>query len=312
MTLTEQPRDVRQVRGRLRPDTPVDVAEDLAAELVVAEEARRTGPPVVFEVAQQPMHERRLRPGVSPYRVTHPDGVGQGATGKRYLLHASSLTEQASRDEPKIWRSPRQWARSHGWCDDETVPRLVDPALPARSFQTLDQPRLDVDAHLALRPWRDDDSPIVRKAFACPEIQRWHLLRIDSDDEARAWITAWARRWNDETDASWAIVNTSDEPVGQVGLRTLSLPAASAQLSYWVLPSARGNGIAVRATRALTRWSFAEVGLQRMVVEHSIANRASCRVATNAGFRVEGTHRGAVLHADGWHDMHVHAQLRTD
>ena len=30
---------------------------------------------------------------------------------------------------------------------------------------------------------------------------------------------------------------------------------------------------------------------------------------TNAGFEPEGTLRSAVLHEDGWHDMHLHARL---
>ena len=45
---------------------------------------------------------------------------------------------------------------------------------------------------------------------------------------------------------------------------------------------------------------------------HSVANHASCRVATKSGFPLEGTHRRALLHTDGWHDMHLHARLRDD
>jgi RimJ/RimL family protein N-acetyltransferase len=136
---------------------------------------------------------------------------------------------------------------------------------------------------------------------------------MDTHDEARAWIAGWATRWDNETDASWAIVdNRDDQPIGQVGLRTISLFEASAHLSYWVLPDARGTGVAVRATHALTQWTFDVVRLHRVSLEHSTANLASCRVATKLGFDVEGTLRGAARHADGWHDMHKHARLRTD
>ena len=33
------------------------------------------------------------------------------------------------------------------------------------------------------------------------------------------------------------------------------------------------------------------------------------RVAAKAGFTAEGTLRSALLHADGWHDMHLHARV---
>ncbi|MEU8388356.1 GNAT family N-acetyltransferase [Micromonospora sp. NPDC048842] len=192
------------------------------------------------------------------------------------------------------------------------MPLLVAPALPAGSLAAQEQPHLPVRPGLALRPWRDDDAPAVRVAFDCPQIQRWHVRRIDGDDEARSWTAQWAGRWRDETAASWAIVDADDRPLGQVGLRGVLLVEASAQLSYWLLPAVRGRGVATEALLALTRWSFTRAGLHRLALEHSTVNAASCRVATRAGFTEEGMARGSVRHADGWHDMHLHARLRTD
>ena len=174
------------------------------------------------------------------------------------------------------------------------------------------QPRLDVDRLLVLRPWREDDVPAVRTAFAGPDIQRWHVRRMDSDDEARGWIAGWAGRWAAESDASWAVVDRTDRCVGQVGLRNIELPEATAHVSYWVLPSARGTGVARRAARTMSRWAFDTLGLNRLVLVHSTANVASCRVAGRLGFGLEGTQRCSLLHADGWHDTHLHARLRTD
>ncbi|MCG5442744.1 GNAT family N-acetyltransferase [Micromonospora sp. NIE79] len=192
------------------------------------------------------------------------------------------------------------------------MPLLVAPALSAGSLAAHEQPHLPVRPGLALRPWRDDDAPAVRAAFDCPAIQRWHVRRLDGGDEALAWTAQWARRWHDETAASWAVVDADDRPVGQIGLRGVLMSEASAQLSYWLVPVARGRGIATDALGALTRWSFTRAGLHRLALEHSTANAASCRVATRAGFAVEGVLRGSVRHADGWHDMHLHARLRTD
>lgn len=190
---------------------------------------------------------------------------------------------------------------------------LAGPALPAGSMRTIDQPRLTVDGQLVLRAWREGDAGAVRAAFDCADIRRWHVRRMDSDEEARAWTAAWAARWQEETAASWAIARLGDDRVvGQVGLRTIVLAEASAQLSYWVLPAARGGGTAGRATGALSRWSFGILGLHRLFLVHSTANQPSCRVAQRAGFRWEGTMRGHLLHADGWHDAHLHARLNTD
>lgn len=103
------------------------------------------------------------------------------------------------------------------------MPLLVSPAQPAGSLKGLKQPHLDVDGRLTLRPWRESDAEMVRTAFDCPDIQRWHVRRMDSLDEALAWTAGWETRWDNETDASWAITDTQDRPIGQVGLRAISL-----------------------------------------------------------------------------------------
>ena len=192
------------------------------------------------------------------------------------------------------------------------MPLLVGPAHPTGALRDLGQPCLEVDERLALRPWRDSDAATVQAAFACPDIQRWHVRRMDSPDEALAWIMNWAAEWDEETGASWAVADRDDQPIGQVGLRSISLFEASAQLSYWVLPGARGTGVAARAAGTLTRWTFDTVRLHRIGLQHSTANQASCRVAAKLGFALEGTARSSLIHADGWHDMHIHARLCTD
>lgn len=70
--------------------------------------------------------------------------------------------------------------------------------------------------------------------------------------------------------------------------------------------------MAPRAVSALTHWAFDEIGFERLELAHSVLNEASCRVAAKTGFALEGTRRHSHLHADGWHDMHLHARLRDD
>jgi RimJ/RimL family protein N-acetyltransferase len=192
------------------------------------------------------------------------------------------------------------------------MPVLVEPALPAGTLCELEQPELVVDDAVRLRPWRDLDAPMVRAAFGCPDIQRWHVRRLDSAEEAIEWTAQWGPRWTDESAVSWAIVGTDDEPLGQVGLRGISLAEASAGVSYWVTPEARGRGLAARAVDAMRQWAFEDIGFNRLDIHHSTANDASCKVAAKTGFAYEGTLRKAIQHADGFHDWHLHGRLSTD
>jgi len=191
------------------------------------------------------------------------------------------------------------------------MPLLTTPALVEGTLRDLAQPVLTA-GELMLRPWQKSDVDAVREAFADQEIQRWHVRTLSTDAEALDWVTGWTRRWTEESAASWAIVSEDGQVAGQVGLRHVDLFEGSAHLSYWVRPEARGTGVATTATRALVAWSFGELGLQRLQLGHSAHNTASCRVAAKLGFPAEGTLRQAGRHADGWHDLHVHARLRHE
>jgi RimJ/RimL family protein N-acetyltransferase len=191
------------------------------------------------------------------------------------------------------------------------MPVLVEPALPIGILRDREQPQLKAD-ELVLRPWRTDDAPIVREAFECPDIQQWHVLRLDSSEEAHDWTNQWPARWAAEEAISWAVVDGAGKPLGQVGLRGISLAQASAGVSYWTLPAARGQGVAARAVRAMQAWVFGEVGFHRLELHHSTRNEASCRVAAKTGYALEGMSRQAIQHADGWHDWHIHGRLRAD
>ena len=147
-------------------------------------------------------------------------------------------------------------------------------------------------------------------AYADPDIQRWHT-RSMTPDEAAAWIAHWPVRWTEETGAGWALT-VDDEAVGQISLRGLVHADGVTDVSYWVLPEARGRGVATSALSTLSTWAFAVLDVHRIVVDHSTANPASCTVATRAGFRLEGNKRQDALHLDGWHDMHLHARLASD
>jgi [ribosomal protein S5]-alanine N-acetyltransferase len=173
------------------------------------------------------------------------------------------------------------------------------------------QPTLSVPPDLELRPWSPLDANSVLRAFADPEIRHWHMRGLDREDEALAWMTSWTERWTAETDAGWAVADPeSDALRGQVALRSVNLEFGYGHVTYWTLPEFRGSGIAASASEAVARWALEDLGLHRLEIHHSTANASSCRVADKAGFELEGVMRSALLHDDGWHDMHVHARIR--
>jgi RimJ/RimL family protein N-acetyltransferase len=189
------------------------------------------------------------------------------------------------------------------------MPRLIAPVVLAGSLSNVGQPVLRA-GDLLLRPWVEADADVLLTAFADPAIQQWHARRVESRQEAVELIASYDQGWRKEITAHWAI--TGPAVLGKVALRVIDLDEGSAEIAYWVMPAARGRGTAVQAVVALTRWALDDLGLHRLDLHHSVANTASCRVAEKAGYAYEGIKRSACLHADGWHDMHLHARVQGD
>ncbi|WP_306214569.1 GNAT family N-acetyltransferase [Actinoplanes sp. RD1] len=188
---------------------------------------------------------------------------------------------------------------------------FVTPAtIAAGSLATGPQPELPAPGGLLLRPWQDTDAGVFLAAYRDPAIQRWHTRQPATEDEVREWFAGYRRSWREETGVSWAVTR-GGEVLGRMALNSVDLDDGVGGIAYWVLPAARGAGVAPRALAGLAAWAFA-AGFHRLHLDHSTRNDASCRVATKAGFALEGTQRSAAVHADGRHDMHLHARLRTD
>jgi RimJ/RimL family protein N-acetyltransferase len=193
------------------------------------------------------------------------------------------------------------------------MPYLTRPVLAAGTLSRTPQPTLPTGDGLVLRPWRTEDAPAVHTAFQDPVLRHWHVRAADSEEEVRGWIAEWQRAWEGERSVQWAVADTADDRLlGRVALREIVLGDGVAEVAYWTTADARGRGVAARATRTLAHWALDEIGFQRLELSHAVANEASCRVAAKTGFALEGTKRSALLHADGWHDMHLHARVRGD
>ncbi|MDK1327318.1 GNAT family N-acetyltransferase [Arthrobacter sp. zg-Y1143] len=184
----------------------------------------------------------------------------------------------------------------------------LGPYLRRGSLNSSVQPVLTADG-LVLRPWIEDDAAVLVEAYKQPAIARYNRRSMDTEEEAIAWILGWSARWRAETGANWAVCTRGGQVVGRAALSRLNLYEGEGELGYWVLETARRQGVASRSVAALRSWSFDVGGLKRLQLSHSVQNAASCRVAGKTGFALEGTKRSALRHLDGWHDMHLHAAV---
>ncbi|MEU2758763.1 GNAT family N-acetyltransferase [Streptomyces sp. NPDC007094] len=187
------------------------------------------------------------------------------------------------------------------------------PTLASGCLAGAPQPVIPVAGDgLLLRPWERADARAFLSAYEDEGTRRWHTHRPTTVAQVEEWFDGYRQDWERETGCHWAVARDSGEVLGRMALRRVDLADGTANAAYWVLPAARGAGVASRALAAVSAWALDDIGFQRLELDHSTRNDASCRGATRAGFRLEGTKRNAAVHDDGRHDMHLHARVRGD
>jgi RimJ/RimL family protein N-acetyltransferase len=91
------------------------------------------------------------------------------------------------------------------------------------------------------------------------------------------------RGWERGCRLSLAIRRVADDrAMGTVEIKRG--PQGEVDFSYFVLPNARGRGLASRGVTAFLEWARRELGVRRAVIRCHVGNAASRRVAEKAGF----------------------------
>ncbi|GAA2482479.1 GNAT family N-acetyltransferase [Streptomyces longisporus] len=199
--------------------------------------------------------------------------------------------------------------------------RHIDPpSAPLSSSSSFPFP--DLHGHgIRLRPWdADSDADVAAwlRGLTDPEFRRWNtpLKQVDDLAGARESLRAKVLASADGSGASYCVTDAASGAVlGHIGVNAIDSVLSVARVGYWVLPEARGRGVAIRALAVASRWALTDLGIHRLELGHALGHEASCRIAERCGFRYEGTLRGAMFEAgryDVFRDVHLHGRIATD
>jgi ribosomal-protein-alanine N-acetyltransferase len=180
----------------------------------------------------------------------------------------------------------------------------------------------EMSAELSLRTERlqltefepDDAATIVRLAgarqIADTTISIPHPYRLE---DAEAFIQAQVPRMEEGSAATFAIrLAAGRQLIGVVSLTKIDLEHQQAELGYWIGTDWWGKGYATEAARAVVRFGFDVIGLNRIYAHHMARNPASGRVLERVGMRREGVLRQRVRKWGRFEDVVVYAVLRDD
>jgi RimJ/RimL family protein N-acetyltransferase len=146
------------------------------------------------------------------------------------------------------------------------------------------------DRDVVLRDWRESDEAALTPLFVDPDVARFSSLPPHYSRRAALEHIGRLRAKRAAGELlALAVTRDGDVPLGNVNLVFRFGPdAREAALGYWMSPAARGEGLAVAASRLLCDWGFRELSLRRIELLIEPSNVASHRVAERLGAVADG------------------------
>ena len=135
-----------------------------------------------------------------------------------------------------------------------------------------------------------------------------------SAEDVERWFESADQMWTNQTAFPMLIRSKRDGSVlGGAGLQDVLLYGKrEAELGYWVRKTARGNGVAATAIRAIAAFAFNELKLVRASMRIRFDNTSSRRAAERAGASFEGVTRHGIVHGDARFDAALYSLLPAD
>ncbi|MFJ8148790.1 GNAT family N-acetyltransferase [Streptomyces sp. NPDC096048] len=148
-------------------------------------------------------------------------------------------------------------------------------------------------ARLRLRPFTDADADSLLALHSSTHVMRyWDSPPWNERARSERFIAMCRKLADEGTGARVAIDRAHDGAfVGWCALTEWDPDCRSASLGYCLDAAMWGHGYATEAARALLRWAFDTLDLNRVQAETDTRNVASARVLEKLGFVREGTLR---------------------
>ena len=174
------------------------------------------------------------------------------------------------------------------------------------------QPSLTT-SRLVLRPFVIGDAATIQRLAGAREVADTTLSvpHPYEDGMAEAWIATHAPAFARGEMATFAVTGSAAGLIGAISLR-IEQAHRRAELGYWIGVPHWGRGYATEAAKAIIRYGFEHLELNRIHACHLTRNPASGRVMIKAGMRPEGCLRQHVVKWGLFENLAKYAILRSE
>lgn len=141
---------------------------------------------------------------------------------------------------------------------------------------------------LILRKIFPEDAEMVYKWMSDPEVckyERWNVHK--NSDFTRGYIIEVFDGYKSDYTYQWGI-ELNKTLIGSISIVNVDDFDQKAVMRYCIEKNFWSNGYATEAVKAVLKYMFIEIGINRIEASHSVNNKASGRVLEKAGMILEG------------------------
>lgn len=143
---------------------------------------------------------------------------------------------------------------------------------------------------MVLRPLKIKDADGMLEWMRDVDIQRNFREGISkrTKEDILLFIQTSGVEFKENGSVHFAIVDDSDEYMGTISLKNISLEDKNAEYAISLRKKAQGTGLAKEATKELLHLAFVENGLHKVYLNVLSENKRAIRFYEKMGFRYEG------------------------
>lgn len=157
---------------------------------------------------------------------------------------------------------------------------------------------------LHLRTIKAADRDLVHQGLSDPEMYRYYGFRITEPRHLQQQMDWYAYLQQERKGQHWVISRRGEQDgLGVIGLYDYTPAHQRAELGYWLLPAAQGQGYMTEAINSVLEVAFDEARLHKVVAYVEGENQASARLLPQQGFVHEGTLREEEFKDGRWVDI---------
>jgi ribosomal-protein-alanine N-acetyltransferase len=168
---------------------------------------------------------------------------------------------------------------------------------------------------LILRPHTLEDAPEIKRLIGERDVAKTLLVvpHPYEDGMAEDWISKQRERFDKGESVNFAIIHRQQGFfIGGIGLSSIDRESEIAEIGYWVGKPYWGKGYGTEAARAVLKYAFEVLKLNRIFSKHFGNNLASGRIMQKIGMKHEGCQRQQFKKWGTFVDWELYGILRSE